>query len=356
MSYSAGEQEVKSLIVECKKSCGWSGELRLAKTHEKNDCPNALIPCPNWCNNGSTRIIRKNVETHVLLKCPNRLYACTECHEEIKFRNVESHDMVCPRRQYTCPHCNEAGVYDERTTSHLTVCSKVEVRCSKCWGQILRCNKSKHHLVCPNEPVRCKYYNIGCGEKLIRENVPKHEAENAQIHLELATEEVLRLKNILILKNTLTFQTNYSKLENTSIQSPPFYTSKKGYKICISIYPNGQSGGAGTHVSVYACLMKGDHDDTLTWPFTGSVTIELLNQLEDKNHYKGILAFIAHQETSKRVVDRERGPGRGYTTFISHAALGYNASANTQYLKDDTLVFRVSAEAPDSKPWLECTN
>ena len=37
----------------------------------------------------------------------------------------------------------------------------------------------------------------------------------------------------------------------------------------------------GTHVSVFACLMKGDNDDSLFWPFTGTVTIELLNQLEE---------------------------------------------------------------------------
>ncbi len=120
------------------------------------------------------------------------------------------------------------------------------------------------------------------------------------------------------------------------------------------MYANGISSCAGTHVSVYAYLMKGDHDDTLTWPFTGSVTVELLNQLEDKNHHKMTLTFPAE---SQRVVGGERAAhGYGRLDFISHADLDYNASANTQYLKDDTLVFRVSAEPPDHRPWLECTD
>ena len=38
--------------------------------------------------------------------------------------------------------------------------------------------------------------------------------------------------------------------------------------------------------SISVTLMKGENDDHLTWPFTGTVLIELLNQLEDKNHHK----------------------------------------------------------------------
>ena len=68
--------------------------------------------------------------------------------------------------------------------------------------------------------------------------------------------------------------TNYQKLKKDGDQfnSPPFYTSPTGYKTCISVYANGNGDGEGTHVSVYAYLMKGDNDDSLTWPFTGTVT------------------------------------------------------------------------------------
>ncbi len=101
--------------------------------------------------------------------------------------------------------------------------------------------------------------------------------------------------------------------------------------------------------------MKGDNDDSLSWPFTGRVTVELLNQLEDKNHYRKTLPFTADNECSQRVVDGERGEGYGYPKFISHTDLAHKPLTNTQYLKDDTLIFRVSAEAPNYKPWLECT-
>ena len=40
------------------------------------------------------------------------------------------------------------------------------------------------------------------------------------------------------------------------------------------------------HVSCYICLMTGQYDDTLEWPFQGKVTMELLNQMEGVNHIK----------------------------------------------------------------------
>ncbi len=354
-----GEQEVKSLLVHCPTACEWNGELRSLEDHMQKVCENAIVPCPNGCSNGKTTMLRKNVDFHILTKCPNRPHSCTKCQNVMEFRNVKSHELnECPKRQYTCPHCNEAGVYDERTTTHLEVCPTVEIKCKKCSLQIIRCDESNHSLDCPNEPVCCTYYNIGCAEKPLRKDQSAHE-ENAQLHLSLATKEVLRLKNKILVKNTLTFKMKKfqaHQLDNKYFYySPPFYTSGAGYKMCIRVYANGFGDAKGTHVTVGPFLMKGDNDDSLSWPFTGIVTIELLNQLEDKNHLKIKIKFLPDNVASQRVVDGERAAnGRGWGKFISHGDLAHKPLTNTQYLKDDTLIFQVSAEAPDYKPWLEC--
>ena len=348
---------MKSLLVRCPTSCEWNGELRSLEDHIQQVCENTLVPCPNGCNNGSTKTRRNNIDFHLSFKFPNRPHTCTKCQKKMEFRNAKSHELnECPKRQYTCPHCNEAGVYEERTTTHLEVCPKVEITCKKCSLRISRSNESDHRLVCPNEPVRCKYYSIGCGEKPLRKDQSTHE-EDAQLHLSLSTEEVLRLKKALFLKNALTIRLKkfeIHKLEQKIFLGPPFNTSSKGYKMCACVYADGA--GEGTHVSVGACLMKGDNDDSLSWPFTGTITVELLNQLEDKNHLKKTVIFTADHKSSQRVVDGERGSGYGWPQFISHAGLAHKPLTNTQYLKDNTLIFRVSAEAPDYKPWLECTN
>ena len=43
----------------------------------------------------------------------------------------------------------------------------------------------------------------------------------------------------------------------TSIYSPPFYTGRNGYKMCIRAYLNGDGIGYNTHVSIFFVLMKG---------------------------------------------------------------------------------------------------
>ncbi len=203
--------------------------------------------------------------------------------------------------------------------------------------------------------VPCKYKEFGCQVELSRKDLKEHE-EDDKLHLILTQEKLLELNKKV---SPCTFKlTNYPqhKRDDTEFYSPPFYTSNKGYKMCIRLNANGHKIGKGTHVSMFAYLMKGDNDDFLSWLFPGTVTIELLNQLEDNNHYKKTLSFPVDDMVSQRVVDGQRAPkGYGYAEFISHANLDYNPFFKTQYLKDDTLVVRVSIQVPDYKPWLECT-
>ena len=42
----------------------------------------------------------------------------------------------------------------------------------------------------------------------------------------------------------------------TSIYSPPFYTGRNGYKMCIRAYLNGDGSGEGTHLSIFFVLIR----------------------------------------------------------------------------------------------------
>ncbi len=218
-----------------------------------------------------------------------------------------------------------------------------------------------HRSRCEYEPVPCKYAKVGCEERPLRKDVKKHE-EDVQLHFQVTSNKVLELAemNSHVLKSTCTVPrtirlTNYlkHKSDKDEFYSPPFYTSYNGYKMCLRVDANGNGDGKDTHVSAFAYLMKGDNDDSLSWPFTGTVTFELLNQLENDNHHKNTTSFPADAVASQKVVDDDRGRGYGYSKYISHTDLDYNADKNTQYLKDNTLVFRVSVQVPDYKPWLE---
>ena len=64
----------------------------------------------------------------------------------------------------------------------------------------------------------------------------------------------------------------------TSIYSPPFYSGRNGYKMCIRTYLNGDGIGFNTHLSVFFVLMRGEYDPLLKWPFESKVSLILVDQ------------------------------------------------------------------------------
>ena len=135
----------------------------------------------------------------------------------------------------------------------------------------------------------------------------------------------------------------YSKRKQINNQyfSPPFTTSPQGYTLCLIVDANGAGSGKGSHLSIYARIMKGQHDDHLQWPFTGTIIIELLNWLEDKEHHKIKFSIDTNDEFDK-VTKGEYGDYSGYDQFISHSSLT-SSTTNTQYLYHDCIRVRVQA-------------
>ena len=137
--------------------------------------------------------------------------------------------------------------------------------------------------------------------------------------------------------------TEYSKRKqfDNKYCSPPF-TSPQGYRLCLKVYTSGYGSDEGSHLSIYAYIMKGQYDDRLQWPFTGTIIIELLNWLDDKGHYKVALSIDTNNDFV-RVTEGEYGHHFGYHQFISQSSL--NSSTNPQYLYQDCIRVRVQAIA-----------
>ncbi|XP_025029306.1 TNF receptor-associated factor 1-like [Python bivittatus] len=62
-----------------------------------------------------------------------------------------------------------------------------------------------------------------------------------------------------------------------------FYTARYGYKLCLKLFLNGDGTGAGTHLSLFLVLMKGEYDFQLKWPFRHKVTFTLLDQVNNRH-------------------------------------------------------------------------
>ena len=71
----------------------------------------------------------------------------------------------------------------------------------------------------------------------------------------------------------------------TSIYSPPFFSGRNGYKMCIRLYLNGDGMWQKKCLSIYFVLMKGEFDPLLKWPFRQKVSFVLIDQQPgDKEH------------------------------------------------------------------------
>ncbi|CAF1295177.1 unnamed protein product [Rotaria sordida] len=70
----------------------------------------------------------------------------------------------------------------------------------------------------------------------------------------------------------------------TSIYSPPFYSSPNGYKMRARLYLNGDGNARRTHMSLFFVLMRGLNDPILKFPFNYKVTFCLYDQTSQQRH------------------------------------------------------------------------
>jgi TNF receptor-associated factor 4 len=122
--------------------------------------------------------------------------------------------------------------------------------------------------------------------------------------------------------------------------SEPFYTHPKGYKMCVWVHPKGYGTAENTHVSVFICFVKGEYDDKLKWPFRGTITVQLLNQANDRDHREHIITYDkSNSYYGRKVVTEEKSKGFGVFEAMSHETL--KDTKYCQYVKDDCLKIRI---------------
>ena len=370
------------------RKCKWIGTVVTLEKHVAK-CEFSLLPCPKECKDRKKKV-----------RCFMR-------------KDLNEHLKSCLRRDYKCEYCGEKGTYTFITRNHDKIYLKKILPCpnAECTDTMQRHRIEKHVTKCEYTMTPCKFKRIGCKTELKRKDIAAHE-EDDKLHLHMAInmtavlekeskdqtakleeelevtkdkvadleeeldgakdevadlkeeldtakdkvadleEELEDIKDKIKNKPQLKFRfTDYQrrKIYNEHVNSPSYHTSiNGGYCMALQVYANGCGKGQGTHVSVFARFLQGIYNAELKWPFEGKVTFTLLNQLEDKNH---------HQVTSNITRGNNAQAGGvpwGHLQFIPQAKLGYDSVKNTQYLKDDTLHFRMSVELPQhNKPWLQ---
>ena len=119
----------------------------------------------------------------------------------------------------------------------------------------------------------------------------------------------------------------------TSIYSPPFYTGRNGYKMCIRAYLNGDGSGEGTHLSIFFVLMRGEYDPLLQWPFEPKVSLILVDQ-DHKKHLVQTFKPNAQSSSFKKPVS-DMNVASGCPEFAELSILD-----NPSYVKEDVMYIK----------------
>ena len=363
----AVDREVKSLHIYCtnkEKGCEWQGELNDINNHLGNSdgCQFEEVKCSNECGK---MIQRQYLTSHVEIDCPRHKIKCQYCHDIGGHEFIEGqHKEECPKLPLPCPN----------------QCRKVKT--------VLREDMEAHRKECPLEMIQCEYHSVGCKRiKLARKDMEKHKKQKMEQHLMMTKDELTDTKaqlatslkqitNLTILLNaqlnksassidvrpvyldtiatvvTLGNQacpvtikmSEFNEKKNKEAQwcSDSFYSHNKGYKMFLCVYLDGCGAGKGTHLSVFLYLMKGPHDDELTWPLRGEFVIKLLNQIGDSKHHSYVVRYddgASEYHVDSRVTEDNKGWGN--RQFISNVNL-HKSTTVQQFLKDDCLFFQVN--------------
>ena len=396
------QRQINELQVYCvhkKHGCLWIGELRKLATHLERDksdgeCKYVLLPCSLTCGK---QILRCELKQHLTEECPLRTCKCEYCGYSSTYEDVTTtHYSDCPNYPITCPNsCTEETLQRSSLDHHLLTCPDEVVSCSfneigcdermkrRCLQQHIEANVMHHQLMINDAFKSVKKENeaLKCDIKLLKkknEELQKNDVtlKSAQGRMDHSTigfvlkmdEGVTTPQWREYFSSLAMVYTNapnpvspviikwpdYSEVKqiakdvNTSGRSGkfyytrPFYTHHNGYKMQLRVYPNGENG----YISVYCFFMRGENDDNLKWPYKGTITIILLNQLKDSEH----LTESFQIGTSARSADIANKPGPnsirndsgwGLPEFASLSVVE-TSTPHKQYLMNDTLYFKIN--------------
>jgi len=139
------------------------------------------------------------------------------------------------------------------------------------------------------------------------------------------------------------WETKKKRVQNgleTSIYSSPFYTHKNGYKMCLRLEFRGQLSAEDTCLSLYLCIMRGEFDNILQWPFRHEVRLDLLNQETGVPHVSKIVNTLSNtfsKTWNKPITDINNG--FCFYEFIKMSEL----SSNSALCKGNKIIIKATS-------------
>ena len=127
--------------------------------------------------------------------------------------------------------------------------------------------------------------------------------------------------------------------EMTKLDSTAFYISRYGYRLRMRIHLNGVGSGVGQHVALFVQMMRGDYDDILEWPFTGTIELSILDQSdasEFRHHISKTLDVTPYPLAFQGPTAPRNYEAYGYVEFAPIEQI-----REGQYVKHNTMLVRI---------------
>lgn len=366
-------KEIFALMVYCRNSdqkCTWKGPLKQLDAHIKDECLFTIIDCPNNC---CQQILRNQIDEHNKDICPNRKIECEHCQESFKLSYMSQHLEICHMFPLECELCHDSEkITRAKMEDHLNnYCHASQMKCpfevTGCKYQDLR-QQMKKHLEDNNiKHMRDLVTMIGPVEKYqeLQKDLQDIQFKMATTEIEtsIATDRIKNLakvmdervyKNMDVLRGIICNGTYIWKIFNWSQEvqrarfepkyeffSLPFYTSAFGYKMCLRINPMTTE----STVSIYVHLMKGEWDDTLEWPFFGSIQVTMLDRIGNCHMINKMKVDNGELETFQKPKYNEmvKSTGYGFPFFIKLEEMNMIKG----FIKDNTVLIKCVIKSYD---------
>ena len=345
--------------IKCKQ-CHTVGPYNqiMGKKHKKL-CLKLSVPCPNGCEVGS--VPRDKMEAH-RKECPLEIIQC-------EYHSVGCTVKVARKDQHK--HDSDKLKEHLKKTKHVLTDVRQALNNTKCTLGNTKCelNNTKCELADTKHELASTKSELTDTKILLNSALQRINAFEVLLYIATDAAVVKPTSSAVVLGSSVKWSDKLGamvmmsksgdqecpvilkmlefnrQMENDDTwYSSPFYTHNKGYKMCLNVDAAGYGDGEGTYLSVHLLLVRGSHDDELTWPLKGKFEIKLLNQISDSEHHS--IAITYDRETPIKSAGRVKEGdsatyGWGRSQFISVKDL-HVAGSSYQFLKDDCLFFQVT--------------
>ncbi|XP_076854005.1 TNF receptor-associated factor 6 [Brachyhypopomus gauderio] len=344
------------------------------ENHKALECLRRLVTCPDCAD----RVAYADKQFHEQV-CPFANIICDYCDMELVRDQLMSHcDTDCVKAPVACTFsmfgCREKMARSELAL-HMQQFTQMHMRCM---ADFLRGQTLNGCLLAPSaEPASSPAGERGasgrpgepcqCGQQLqqMRETVLElegrlvrqdHQLRELSIRNETQQTQLMELRKKLALLEESTHELEAQQYQGVYVwrldsfsahlrnqetghpvvlHSPPFYTGRPGYKLCLRLHLQTPSAPrCSNYISLFVHTMQGEFDSQLSWPLQGTIRLAVLDQEEGQHHIE-VMETKPDLQAFQRPTVQRNPKGFGYVTFMPLQALRQRS-----FVKDDVLLVR----------------